>query len=385
MSDKIRSRLEQVWFKQAKYKDKKTIKNKDGDETTVYEYSDRQVNKRHKEKSKKVEKIRQNIDALEKKIYSDLKGKENKMVALAVALINHTYERVGNDESASNGHYGVTGWKKKHLSFKGDTAILKYTGKSGVRHEKEITDKKLVSALKEVSKGLSKEDCLLEEIDASDVNEYLDQFGITAKDIRGYHANREMQERLKALRDENGELPKNRKEKEQQLKDEFKEALEGAAKAVGHEGATLRKQYLVPHLEETYMKDGMVITTLKKASRLGDCYEAAGRYMLDNCHKKNLLLVHAEVTGQGRIDGVQYGHAFVLDGDTVIDVSNGRNVRMPKKVYFLLGKIGEFDLKTEDIDTSRANMHTYTCDQFREKISKHEHWGPWDLKTSTGL
>ena len=263
---RIQQELERVWFKSAKYKDKKEVKTKDGDKTTVYEYSDRQVNKRHKEKSKKVEKIRQNIDDLEKKIYQDLKSKENKMVALAVALINHTYERVGNDESASNGHYGVTGWKKKHLSFKGGTATLKYTGKSGVRHEKEITNKKLVSALKEISKGLSKEDCLLEEINASDVNEYLDQFGITAKDIRGYHANREMQDRLKAIREENGELPKNRKEKEQQLKEEFKEALEGAASAVGHESATLRKQYLVPHLEETYMKDGTVITTLKKAT-----------------------------------------------------------------------------------------------------------------------
>lgn len=384
MSKKMWSELESIWFREAKYKDKKTIKNKDGEETTVYEYSDRQVNTRNKEKSKKVEKIRQNIDNLEKTVYSDLKSKENKLVALAVALINHTYERVGNDESASNGHYGVTGWKKKHLSFKGGKAILKYTGKSGVKHEKEITDKKLVSALKEVSKGLSGDDCLLEEISASDVNDYLDQFGITAKDIRGYHANREMQERLKALRKENGALSKDKKEKEQQLKDEFKEALEGAAKAVGHEEATLRKQYLVPHLEDTYMKDGTVITTLKKASRLGDCYEAAGRYMLDNCHRKNLILVHAEVTGQGRIDGVKYGHAFILDGNTVIDVSNGNNIRMEKMVYFLLGKIGQYDLKTKDVDTSKANMHTYTCDQFREKISRHEHWGPWDLQTSTG-
>ena len=387
------SRLEQIWFKASKYKEKKTIKNKDGEETTVYEYSDRQVNKRHKEKSEKVEKIRQNIDNLEKKIYSDLKGKENREVALAVALINHTYERVGNDESASNGHYGVTGWKKKHLSFKGDTATLKYTGKSGVRHEKEITDKKLVSALKEVSKGLSKEDCLLEDISASDVNEYLKQFGITAKDIRGYHANREMQERLKALREENGELPKNRKEKEQQLKDEFKEALEGAAKAVGHEEATLRKQYLVPHLEETYMKDGTVITTLKKQSSIpsrnkgGDCYEANCRYFLELCTSEKYVtewkgykiidcpyvLVHAEVTGQGAIEGINYGHAFILKGNTVIDVSNGQRIEMPKAVYFALGNIER-----------NNNIHYYNWDQIRDNIQEFEHWGPWHLETSTG-
>lgn len=248
-----------------KYKNKKTVKDQDGKDMIVYEYSDRQVNKRHKEKSEKVEKIRKNIGDLESQVLKDLKKEDTRQVALAVALINHTYERVGNDESASNGHYGVTGWKKKHLSFKGGKAVLSYTGKSGVRHTKEVDDKALVSALRDISKGKEGDDELLGDIKAPDVNKYLDQFGITAKDIRGYHANREMQERLKALRQENGELPKDKKEKEQILKDEFKEALKGAAKAVGHEEATLRGQYLVPHLEETYMKDGTVITTLKKA------------------------------------------------------------------------------------------------------------------------
>lgn len=264
-SPAYRRAKQQFKGKQAKYKNKKTVKDQDGKDMVVYEYSDRQVNKRHKEKSKKVEKIRTMIGDLESQVKKDLKSKEKQQVALAVALINHTYERVGNDESASNGHYGVTGWKKKHLSFKGGKAVLSYTGKSGVRHTKEVDDKTLVSALRERSKGLSPEDNLLSDVKAPDVNEYLNQFGITAKDIRGYHANREMQERLKALRQENGELPKDKKEREQTLKDEFKEALKGAAKAVGHEEATLRGQYLVPHLEETYMKDGTVITTLKKA------------------------------------------------------------------------------------------------------------------------
>jgi len=249
----------------AKYKNKKTVKNQDGKDMIVYEYSDQQINKRHKEKSQKVEKIRQNINSLETQVLKDLKKEDTRQVALAVALINHTYERVGNDDSASNGHYGVTGWKKKHLSFKGSKAFLSYTGKSGVRHNKEVDDKVLVSALREISKGLKDDDVLLSDIKAPDVNEYLNQYGITAKDMRGYHANREMQERLKALREERGELPKDKKEKDKILKEEFKEALNGAAKAVGHEEATLRGQYLVPHLEDTFMKDGTVITTLKKA------------------------------------------------------------------------------------------------------------------------
>jgi hypothetical protein len=107
----------------------------------------------------------------------------------------------------------------------------------------------------------------------------------------------------------------------------------------------------------------------------GDCYEAAGRYMMDNCMVQpacGMKLVHAEVTGQGPIKGLKYGHAFVLDDrGTVIDRSNGRNVVMPKEVYYLLGQIG-------------SNAHEYTWDEARQKMLEFEHWGPWDLSTESG-
>ena len=65
----------------------------------------------------------------------------------------------------------------------------------------------------------------------------------------------------------------------------------------------------------------------------GDCYEAAGKYIMDECvftpKDCKLILVHAEVSGQGSLGGVRYGHAFVLDGDihTVnIDGTNMINI-----------------------------------------------------------
>lgn len=247
--------------------EKKKVKNKDGEEVEIYVYSDAEIKKRHKEKSEKVEKLRKSIEDLEKTLKKDLDSEENSQVALAVALINHTYERVGNDESADNGHFGVTGWQKKHIKFNGDKATLTYTGKSGVDHVKEVTDKKLVKMLKDLTKEHDEEDCILMDVSSTDVNEYLKQFGVTAKDLRGYHANREVQERLQNIRKENGKLPEDKKEKEKQLKEEFKQAIEEASEVIGHESATLRKQYLVPHMEETFLKDGTVITSLKMATK----------------------------------------------------------------------------------------------------------------------
>lgn len=114
------------------------------------------------------------------------------------------------------------------------------------------------------------------------------------------------------------------------------------------------------------------------AAGAGDCYEANGKYFMDKAlfpgNNKTLRLVHGEVTGQGSLEGVNYGHAWVEDGNTVIDVSNGKNLRMPKAVYYALGGIDQND-----------NLHKYSPREFQRKVTGHEHWGPWDLRTSTGL
>ena len=254
----------------ATYQKKKKVKTQDGEDMTVYEYSDKQIETRHKDKAKRIDSLRGKIDKLRAQYRKDLKADDDKVkyVALAVGLMDETYERVGNDESAKEGHFGVTGWQKKHISFSGSKAKITYVGKSGVDHVKEVTDSALVTALKSATKGKKDNDPLCEgedcRIGAEDVNEYLKPFDVSAKDIRGFHANTEMQTRLKAVRSKGGKLPTDKKEKEKKLKDEFKQALDETAEAVGHEAATLRSQYLVPGLEDEFMKDGSVSESLVK-------------------------------------------------------------------------------------------------------------------------
>ncbi len=257
----------------ATYKSKKKIKNKDGEESIIYEYSEKQLADRGREKARRIEKLRKKMPDLRKKVLSDLKSKDMsvKLTALAVALIDETYERVGNSDSAEDrGHYGVTTWEASHVKVKGNKATITYTGKSGVDHVKVVEDKNVVSCLKEVLKGKKPKDLLLcdsdEEgcsISADSVNEYLKPFDVTAKDIRGLHANREVRDRLKEIRKKGPkELPTSRKEKDKILEAEFLEALDGAAEAVGHEASTLRSQYLVPGMESSFMHDGTVLDEL---------------------------------------------------------------------------------------------------------------------------
>jgi DNA topoisomerase-1 len=250
----------------AKYK-KKLVSDKGN---PVYLYTDRQISKRHNEKAKRYEALSKKISGLRAKVKRDLKSSDPDkcLTALAVALMDHTYERVGNEESAKDGHFGVTGWKKKHVAFKGNKAVIKYVGKSGVKHEKEVTDAAIKKALRDAYEAVDDDgDDLFSydggKVSAETVNAYLEEFGVTAKDIRGFHANAEMQGQLRKVRESGGSLPEDKKELKAQLKEEFKEALEATAEIVGHEPATLKNQYLVPGLEDTYLKDGTVMDRMK--------------------------------------------------------------------------------------------------------------------------
>lgn len=254
--------------KQTRFKNKKKVPSEDGGETTIYEYSDAQVARRNSDKAKRVQKLREARKTLVTQVKKDLKSKDLKtrLTALAVALIDKTYERVGNDGSAKDGHFGVTVWQAKHVSFSGNKATISYVGKSGVKQSKTVNDAAAIKVLKEALQGKSGTDDVFTckakggevSVIADDVNDYLPE-GITAKDLRGLHANEEMLTSLKEIRSKGPKLPSDHKKREKILKEEFSRALDQAAEVVGHEASTLSSQYLVPALETAYMKDGTVI------------------------------------------------------------------------------------------------------------------------------
>jgi len=112
----------------------------------------------------------------------------------------------------------------------------------------------------------------------------------------------------------------------------------------------------------------------------GDCYEAAAKLILaitnhGRTDRPDVRLVHAEVAGQGELSGLQFGHAFVLfDDQRVLDLSNGNAIVMAKDRYYQIGRIDEI-----------GNVIEYTAKEAIAKINDHEHYGPWDLVTESGL
>ena len=216
---------------------------------------------RRQKKTKSVRSLAEQIGTLRGRVRRDLSSDDDskRLTALAIALMDKTAERVGNPASAKDGHFGVTGWQKKHITVSGNTVTLKYVGKSGVKQDKSFTDKRLATMLKACVKGKGKTLLTTENgvpIGSAQVNRYLKDFGITAKDIRGYRANDLLVKILKATKTPS--TPEERKKT-------FKGAIKEVAAAVGHQQATLKQHYLLPGVEESYVKSGSV-KNVKNAS-----------------------------------------------------------------------------------------------------------------------
>ena len=122
---------------------------------------------------------------------------------------------------------------------------------------------------------------------------------------------------------------------------------------------------------------------------LGDCYEVHGRFMLNNYKDADdYVLVHAEVMGQGQLAGVPYGHCFLIHKptDTVHDYSNGRDIKMPRVIYYHLGKIDQSRYWDDEIGsvTRTPKIYEYTANEARKFMSETGTFGPWELETESG-
>jgi hypothetical protein len=83
-----------------------------------------------------------------------------------------------------------------------------------------------------------------------------------------------------------------------------------------------------------------------------------------------LVLAHGVVTGQGPVAGIRYSHAW-LEGEVngltmAIDFSNGRQVVIPREIYYQAGNI------------EPREICRYTEPQARRMLVEHLHYGPWE-------
>ena len=211
------------------------------------------IKERWDSKRESIYNLKSNIDRLKRYVRQDLfsANEKDKLTALVIRIMLFTSERVGNEESATNGHFGVTQFKNKHIKVSDNRVVLDYVGKSGVEHEKSFVDSISASIIKDLLARRNDYVFTTKEgfrIKPDRVNRYLSNFNAKSKDIRGYNANRLMVMELNRIG----------KTEEKKRAKVFNEALRKIGSKVGHGAPTLRKHYLLPEIEEQFYKHGSI-------------------------------------------------------------------------------------------------------------------------------
>jgi DNA topoisomerase-1 len=175
---------------------------------------------------------------------------KNKVLALATALLDELYLRVGNKHyTESNQTHGLTTLRRKHLKEDGSKLLINYTGKSGKERSLALTNKRLVRLLKVCSQLPGhelfryQEDNKWHTVDSSDLNDYIsleapENDYYTAKFFRTWGANSiciKHSEDLESLCDDP------RKKPETTL-------IKLVAQKMGHTIAVCKSSYLHPEI-----------------------------------------------------------------------------------------------------------------------------------------
>jgi DNA topoisomerase-1 len=178
-----------------------------------------------------------------------------KVLAAVVRLLETTLLRVGNDEYArANRSYGLTTLEDRHADVHGSRVRFRFRGKSGVRHDVTITDRRMARIVKrcqhlpgqELFQSVDEEGGI-HDVGSADVNAYLREIAgdeFSAKDFRTWAGTV-----LAALALREFEAF----DSEAQAKKNVAAAIRHVAARLGNTPAVCRKCYVHPEVIGAYL------------------------------------------------------------------------------------------------------------------------------------
>lgn len=177
-----------------------------------------------------------------------------RVLATVVRLLESTLVRVGNEEYArSNGSFGLTTLRDRHVNVRGDKLTFEFRGKSGITQSVSVSDPALARIVRRCADIPGQE--LFQWIDeggerhrvgSADVNDYLREATggpFTAKDFRTWFATVEALETLRKMRAHG----------DGQAKKQVVATVAAVARRLGNTPAICRKCYIHPEVLTAYM------------------------------------------------------------------------------------------------------------------------------------
>jgi DNA topoisomerase-1 len=220
------------------------------------------------------------LPKIRRRVNRDLKRRglpREKVLAAVVQLLERTFIRIGNEEYAKeNNSFGLTTMRNRHVDVTATKLKFSFRGKSGVKHEVDVSDRRLAKII-----------CQLQDLPGQEVFQYLDESGeprkVTSEDVNDYLREITGEEfTAKDFRTWAGTVlaamalnAQEAFENKTQAKKNIKDAISAVAKILGNTPAVCRKCYVHPAVLETYL-DGAMIEGLKEKTeetlerKLGD-------------------------------------------------------------------------------------------------------------------
>jgi len=121
---------------------------------------------------------------------------------------------------------------------------------------------------------------------------------------------------------------------------------------------------------------------IPESNKGGDCFTDAFEYIFQEGvlkGKNNLVIVHAIIRPlMGELAGVEFGHAWVEDGDTIIDTSRN-NEQIEKQNYYLFAGLLEMPtMESQQFKIKTNKIKTYSVEDAKRLAVEHGYYGPWD-------
>lgn len=233
-----------------------------------YRYHQRWREARDENKYDRMLVFGQALPTIRRQVNKDMEVRDlprNKVLATVVHLLGRTFIRIGNEEYArQNQSFGLTTMRNRHVDVKGAKLRFTFRGKSGVKHEIDVNDRRLANILRKLQ-DLPGQDIFQYEdetgevrnVTSQDVNDYLREITgeeFTAKDFRTWAGTVLTAMALSV---------QGPAENETQAKKNIKDAIAAVSKILGNTPAVCRKSYVHPAVLETYL-DGDMIEGLKQ-------------------------------------------------------------------------------------------------------------------------
>ena len=210
------------------------------------------------------------LPGLRERLCADLSGRgltRARVLAAMVRLLDLGMLRVGGDESAQRDEdpsFGLSTLRPEHVRGKGGCILLEFTGKSGIPHAVTVGDGEVCQVLRDLRRRRRGEDRLFayyedhrwHEVHADDVNDYLRDDGMTAKDFRTWHGTA----KAAAALAETGPQPTKTARKKA-----VAAAMRDVAEVLGNTPAVARSAYVDPRVVEKFEEGEVANGTDEKA------------------------------------------------------------------------------------------------------------------------